>query len=169
MDVLNAHSHALTFKPYHSAIKKAIELAQKKMNRYYSRTDESHIYRIAMVLHPGLKVQYFRKQKWLEEWIETAKALTREAYDANYKKETSPVDPTRPTKRSPFGNFSVAATTDEDELDAYLGSRTEPLDEDEDPYAAIKWWTMKKHIYPNLHRMALDYLSIPGLSSYHVI
>jgi hypothetical protein len=26
----------------------------------------------------------------------------------------------------------------------------------------LKWWVANRHIYPNLYRMALDYLSIPG-------
>jgi hypothetical protein len=31
----------------------------------------------------------------------------------------------------------------------------------------LKWWVADQHIYPNLSRMALDYLSIPG--EYHFI
>ena len=26
----------------------------------------------------------------------------------------------------------------------------------------LKWWYDNRHVYPTLHRMALDYLSIPG-------
>ncbi|KAJ7642994.1 hypothetical protein DFH06DRAFT_920279, partial [Mycena polygramma] len=61
----------------HPAVKMALLLAKKTMNRYYGRTDESDVYRIAMsisfiplqshhltvvslVLHPGLKLAYFR-------------------------------------------------------------------------------------------------------------
>jgi len=39
------------------------------------------------------------------------------------------------------------------ELDSYLS--TNPL----------AWWYEHKHIYPCFHWMALDYLSIPGMSS----
>ncbi|KAF7371905.1 putative AC9 transposase [Mycena venus] len=34
------------------------------MNKYYSATDMSNIYRIAMVLHPSLKLQYFKSQEY---------------------------------------------------------------------------------------------------------
>jgi len=29
----------------------------------------------------------------------------------------------------------------------------------------LKWWIANKHIYPNLSRMSLDFLSIPGMFS----
>jgi hAT family C-terminal dimerisation region len=50
-------------------------------------------------------------------------------------------------------------TTDlHDELDSYLG--TDP----EHTADVLLWWVERKHIYPSLSRMALDYLSIPGMS-----
>ncbi|KAF8144687.1 hypothetical protein K438DRAFT_1453928, partial [Mycena galopus ATCC 62051] len=56
----------------HSSIKSALKLARSTMNKYYSRTDESNIYRIAMVLHPNYKLEYFRARKWETAWIDTA-------------------------------------------------------------------------------------------------
>lgn len=45
------------------------------------------------------------------------------------------------------------------ELDDYL---QKPVENVKEP---LKWWITNHHIYPNLHCMALDYLSIPGTSS----
>ena len=45
-----------------------------------------------------------------------------------------------------------------DELDSYLS--TDP----EHTADALLWWAERKHVYPSLSRMALDYLSIPGMS-----
>ena len=42
------------------------------------------------------------------------------------------------------------------EVDEYL---RKPVENVKDP---LKWWVANHHVYPNLHRMALDYLSIPG-------
>ncbi|KAJ7697117.1 ribonuclease H-like domain-containing protein, partial [Mycena metata] len=42
------------------AIKSALKKGQKIMNSYYTKTDQSYAYRIAMVLHPGLKLEYFK-------------------------------------------------------------------------------------------------------------
>jgi len=48
MDKLDGHLNPHTKKPYHPAIRVAIRLARKKLNRYYSLTDLSSVYRIAM-------------------------------------------------------------------------------------------------------------------------
>ena len=42
-----------------------------------------------------------------------------------------------------------------DELDRYLSTDPEEV---ADP---LRWWFERKHMYPRLYRMALDYLSIP--------
>ena len=78
-----------------------MKLAEKKLNRYYSLTDLSSPYRIAMgmnyaiyltlanysylVLHPGLKLEYFRQQKWEPEWIKTAERMVRDEYSRTYE------------------------------------------------------------------------------------
>jgi hypothetical protein len=36
------------------------------------------------VLHPGLKLEYFRQHKWELEWIKQAKSLVREAFMGMY-------------------------------------------------------------------------------------
>lgn len=43
-----------------------------------------------------------------------------------------------------------------DELDRYLSTDPEHVTN------ALAWWHEKRFIYPRLHRMALDYLMIPG-------
>lgn len=80
------------------------------LNKYYTLTDDSIIYRVAMsvffnlllsyfayiqapftVLHPRYKTTYFSRAKWPEQWIEDAKKVAREAWRDNYKKATPPV------------------------------------------------------------------------------
>ena len=108
MDKLNSHLNPHTKKPYHSAIQAAMRLAHKKINRYYSLTDLSSVYRIAMgklkylsffghsdfdfclVLHPGLKLEYFRQQNWEEDWISNAEDLVCQEYFINYKGKEGP-------------------------------------------------------------------------------
>lgn len=46
------------------------------------------------------------------------------------------------------------------ELDRYLNEDIENVDD------ALQWWYNKRNVYPNLWRMATDYLSIPGECSY---
>ena len=47
-----------------------------------------------------------------------------------------------------------------DELARYLSTDPEQV------LDVLLWWTERKATYPNLSRMALDYLSIPGMYSF---
>ncbi|KAH7919572.1 hypothetical protein BV22DRAFT_990972, partial [Leucogyrophana mollusca] len=53
------------------AIRAAIGLAKKMLNWYYTLADTSEVYRIAIVLHPRHKLEYFRIAGWMLEWINT--------------------------------------------------------------------------------------------------
>jgi len=85
------------------AIQAAIGLAKKTLNRYYSLTDCSGLYHIAMgnyfslylmdfddsltisiVLHPLHKLEYFKLAGWEVEWIATARQLVRDSFDESY-------------------------------------------------------------------------------------
>jgi hypothetical protein len=48
MDTLTSTLDPETKQPYHPSILAGMELARKKMNRYYSFTDEAAPYQIAM-------------------------------------------------------------------------------------------------------------------------
>jgi hypothetical protein len=63
MDQLTNTLNKRTGEVYHPSLVAAIKLACKKMDHYYSLTDSSSIYHIAMVLHPGMKLKYFHSQK----------------------------------------------------------------------------------------------------------
>jgi len=45
-------------------------------------------------------------------------------------------------------------------LDKYLSTDPEHVTD------ALAWWYKHKHVYPSLHQMVLDYLSIPGKLEY---
>ncbi|KAJ7912179.1 hypothetical protein B0H13DRAFT_1875111 [Mycena leptocephala] len=62
----------------HPSIKKVLGLANVTMNKSYSATDMSNVYRIAM---GTLKMQCFKSHKWDETWITTAKNLVSEEYE----------------------------------------------------------------------------------------
>jgi hAT family C-terminal dimerisation region len=54
--------------------------------------------------------------------------------------------------------LSAPATTElHDELDHYLATDPEHVTE------PLLWWMERAAMYPRLSRMALDYLSIPGM------
>ncbi|KAG2097505.1 uncharacterized protein F5147DRAFT_816504 [Suillus discolor] len=66
------------------AVQSALTLGKKTLDRYYSLTDKSDVYRVTMVLHPRHKLQYFRMAQWDQDWIATAEQLVRNEFDLNY-------------------------------------------------------------------------------------
>ncbi|KAJ3765327.1 hypothetical protein FB446DRAFT_628153, partial [Lentinula raphanica] len=65
-------------------IRHALAIGKKTLNKYYSLTDDSDLYRIAMVLHPEYKLEYFRKARWTQEWVDAASHVTREAWERDF-------------------------------------------------------------------------------------
>ncbi len=73
------------------------------IDKYYSKTNESTMWKTAMskfvlllfssrfltvsssVLHPRYKLNYFRNQNWLPEWIKTAKQSAQDTWKLYYK------------------------------------------------------------------------------------
>ena len=134
-----------------------------------------------LVLHPRLKLEYFRQHEWEKEWVEHAEKMVHEEYTANYEKaaaseeisiEALPVQvcgmPSCSFSNSLiliqgnegillFANFSIGASaaTTLSEVNKYLSC---PVENIVDP---LKWWTDNCKVYPNLSSMALDYLCIP--------
>ena len=53
----------------------------------------------------------------------------------------------------------------QDEITLYLSTSTGT----EDVSDGIRWWCRKKEIYPQLSRMAIDYLTIPGMYLVNVL
>lgn len=58
-----------------------IETGWQKLQKYYRLTDQSPIYRAAIVLHPGSKELYF-KEKWMDhnDWIKAIKKAVKGLY-----------------------------------------------------------------------------------------
>ncbi|KAE9396685.1 hypothetical protein BT96DRAFT_824286 [Gymnopus androsaceus JB14] len=59
MDAIDDFLSSSLRRQLHNAVKAALKLGQATLNQYYSCTDESNVYCIAMVLHPQFKLNYF--------------------------------------------------------------------------------------------------------------
>ncbi|KAH9926054.1 uncharacterized protein B0H18DRAFT_876771 [Fomitopsis serialis] len=107
-EILNPKSATQQYRP---AIQAAMRLGKKVMNKYYSRTDCSSVYRIAMVLHPGLKLEYFKQNRWPREWIDTAEQLTRAEYELLAEKKAGALGKAMDTQkdvRTLLTTFTIA-------------------------------------------------------------
>ncbi|KAF6761443.1 hypothetical protein DFP72DRAFT_803440, partial [Ephemerocybe angulata] len=57
-------SNSLNDTTFSAPIRVTCSLAKKTLNCYYDKTDYLETYRIAMVLHPCYKLEYFRTAGW---------------------------------------------------------------------------------------------------------
>ncbi|KAG9091997.1 hypothetical protein FRC06_000294, partial [Ceratobasidium sp. 370] len=82
----------------------AANCGRKVPNKYYTKTNTSHLYWLSILLHPGLQVHYLHLVKWEEEWIEAAILLAISIYLKFYKlADASLSTPAQPTVVSQFG------------------------------------------------------------------
>jgi hypothetical protein len=104
MDHIDSHlASEATNADYPLALQAALAIGRKTLNRYYSKTDYSEVYRIAMghlillyidmvannlsyflVLHPRHKLQYFKDANWTPEWINAAHEIVKDEYERKY-------------------------------------------------------------------------------------
>ncbi|KAG7428974.1 putative AC transposase [Fusarium oxysporum f. sp. raphani] len=80
-----------------------VNLGWEKLNKYYSRLDETPIYYTALALHPAFRWGYFENE-WKDntEWVMKAKQMVREVWESDYRHlqvVRSPVDDEPVAKR----------------------------------------------------------------------
>lgn len=103
MDHIDEHlATSATNRVYALAIKAALAIGKRTLNRYYNQTDHSNVFRIAMgmyfiillicysfsytlvVLHPRHKLEYFRNAGWEKDWVDKAEKIVRDEFDQSY-------------------------------------------------------------------------------------
>ncbi|KNF04894.1 hypothetical protein PSTG_01951 [Puccinia striiformis f. sp. tritici PST-78] len=84
-------STAISGTKYPPALCNACRVGLELTNKYYSLTDTSPLYRIAIVLHPSFCDEYFKLANWEPEWISEAIHLTRDMWISTYKPK--PIEP----------------------------------------------------------------------------
>jgi len=172
--VLEKDTDLQKFSP---TLRAALDIGRQTLNRYYSKTDDSEVYRIAMILHPRNKTRYFKKSGWEAEWIELAVIILRKRWTAYYKHmdiDDADEEPSKVNRSTSFSSTSSSnffddlymedesdggSDDDRDELDTYLNTDCDHKVED-----PIVWWIQHRPVYRRLSRMALDYLTIPASS-----
>ncbi|KAH9463816.1 hypothetical protein Pst134EA_015897 [Puccinia striiformis f. sp. tritici] len=177
IDQITEHlSTIISEKKYPAAMRNACRAGLQITNKYYTLTDCSPLYRVAMILHPSFKDEYFKIAGWSQEWIQAAIDLTREMWISNYKpqvKETGLETDVSKSKKSLTGFVSQlsaasaarSGNTSTDPLNIWLSGGL--ILEESAPVNALKWWLQQKrrgNTYGGLLNMALDVLSCPATS-----
>ncbi|POW23561.1 hypothetical protein PSHT_00020 [Puccinia striiformis] len=166
-------STAISNREYPPALRNACQVGLKITNKYYSLTDSSPLYRIAILMHPSFRDEYFKMAQWEPEWIAEAIRLARNMWSSHYKPRLSttpsatPTTSTRPVTGLLAGLSSAAAArggnSSNDPLDTWLSGAL--VLDGNSPVNPLKWWIKQKrtgNTHGGLVDMALDVLSCPG-------
>lgn len=157
----------------HPAVRHAALRGLHLLNKYYARTDETIVYRIAMILHPEYKLQYFTDAGWAPDWIAEARRLITDEWSSHYRRVATPptataIDDPEPVTTDRFdrvrAHFHHHRRRDItiDPLEEYLTTPTIRLAGTMD---VITYWSNAKTSGHPLALMALDFLSSPATST----
>ncbi|PBK66621.1 hypothetical protein ARMSODRAFT_854438, partial [Armillaria solidipes] len=53
--------------------------------KYYSKMDDLIMYRMAMMMHPAYKMEYFQEKEWEPEWIDKCYNIVWSVWKQHYK------------------------------------------------------------------------------------
>lgn len=139
----------------------------QKLQKYYELSDESHAYVTALILNPRRKWKWLEK-KWLDQptWLRDAKRKVQRLWEVEYQSTESTINTSSSRKTTNQFYIDLYDSDDDtfslnDEYEIYCST---PLI---NTYDALKWWQeeTQQKTFPNLSKMAIDYLSIPAMST----
>lgn len=157
-------------------------------DKYYSMTTDSPYYAAALVLHPENRIQYIRTN-WKKAWQKPAEDAVRKLW-IKYREKAIPTplyedqslfhgddedseaeeEEEEGQKREP-SEFELAKRSlkdfirpsSQDEYEIYISQDAYKIGKE---VSALQWWRQEQQQrqFPRLSAMALDILSIPGMS-----
>ncbi|PNP52918.1 hypothetical protein FNYG_15795 [Fusarium nygamai] len=161
-----------------------INLGWQKLNEYYEILSETPIDYAGLALHPAYRWKWFERN-WTDrpEWIDEAKNMVHDVWRFEYREAAlpgqeppavEPVPKQRKTSDNPFQEYLKrnrytapeagrgGLTPGEDEYLHWITHCESGDGSIDDPLA---YWHEKRFKYPNLSRMALDFLTIQPISA----
>jgi hypothetical protein len=141
-------------------------LGWQKFDKYYRLTDDTPIYRAAVVLHPRMKWGWFNRHwgQHHKDWVTKAKSAVQKLW-FTYKPTTTATD-TTPAVPLRYDSDDDELPTDKvlDEYDQYCAEGIPSSDYMTRHDSPIPYWLSKRTVWPNLSQMALDLYSTPPCS-----
>ncbi|QRV83802.1 hAT family dimerization protein [Ceratobasidium sp. AG-Ba] len=158
----------------------AANRARLKLNKYYAISDSSHLYRLAILLHPSNRQAYLARLDWKHEWIEEASDIALDYWTKFFYKPDDYGTGDDVSSQSQFGYSSFADNiygsladkndkpvdpvtsfiTDKPTLERTKGGRVKPVN-------PLAWWYAQRLAgdeHCGLTQMALDVLGAPATS-----
>jgi hypothetical protein len=146
-----------------------VNSAWSKLDKYYTKTNDSAAYIAALVLDPCMKWEYITST-WQPEWILDAKALVVKLWKYRPSSDSTTISTeVEQLNQNGFITWkrqqSARRADNTDEYFRYI--REPPVPQDHIKQGACSWWLEERQqqLYPNLSKMALDILTIPAMSA----
>jgi hAT family C-terminal dimerisation region len=166
-------------RPEPSYYASCINSAWTKLNKYYTKLDETPIYYAATVLHPGIQWTFLTKAYGEKSgWLQTARRLVQTLWDEEYRDLSALWEiassnlpaAVRARELNPFDSFQdelMSSTNyDEelvaDEFERWLSTTQDVYTKHDNP---LDYWSAKRFEYPRVARMAIDVLSVPAMAA----
>jgi uncharacterized C2H2 Zn-finger protein len=140
----------------------ASKAALMKLNTYYDVSSE--LCTIATVLDPRHKLDFYKSdQKTSADNPEEIRSYVKSFYNRDYASGTSSnPSPEKPSLLAELFKQSTTHYTEQSEFDVYL---SEPVARHHSKFNVLDYWKINSDRFPNLSRMARDYLAVPGTST----
>jgi hypothetical protein len=153
-----------------SHIKACVNLGWKKLDKYYGLSDKTSAYRMAIFLHPHLKMAWFERH-WAcrPAWIDAAKEAIDNSYslakmrwpeDAQKAISLNPVEPMIKSESS-FDEYNTLPQEVDSTDDLQLFKREERTPGLYSP-TPLEWWRQNHTRFPLLRHLAFEFLAIPA-------
>ena len=153
-----------------SHIKSCVNLGWKKLDKYYGLSDITFAYRMAIFLHPHLKMAWFERHWGCKPaWIDAAKDAIDNAYQL--AKARWPLDsqkavclrPAEPTLKSEseFDEYNTLSQEVDSMDDLQLYKREERTLGLYSP-SPLEWWRQNHTRFPLLRHLAFEFFAIPA-------
>jgi hypothetical protein len=165
MDILENKKTQLLKQPP-SFLRTCVNLAWSKLDNFYRLSDDTFAYRLAIVLNPNFRYDWFE-----EHWGKRAPHEVRESKRRmqgifnDYKSKITPVTDAQPRdgprELSRYEEFNKVKKRKKanTELERYLTTDIEEVSD------VLAWWKAHQATYPVLSQMAFDVLAIPAMSA----
>ncbi|KAG9765707.1 hypothetical protein KCU73_g314, partial [Aureobasidium melanogenum] len=165
MEILENKKTQLLKQPP-SFLRTCVNLAWSKLDNYYRLSDDTFAYRLAIVLNPNFRYDWF-EEHWGKRAPHEVRELKRRMQDIfhDYKSKITPVTDTQPRdgprelSRYEESNKVKKRKKVKTELERYLTTDIEEVSD------VLAWWKAHQATYPVLSQMAFDVLAIPAMSA----
>lgn len=156
-----------------------INSAWAKLNKYYSKLDETPVYYAATVLHPGIQWTFLAKAYGeRQDWLSKARRLVQTLWEEEYRdlpiqwkiSESNLPVAVRARESNPFDSFQDELLSPNphgvepivDEFERWLSTKQDIYTKHDNPF---QYWSAKRFESPRVARMAIDVLSIPAMAA----